>query len=165
MNVDVETEILIERPREEVAAYATDPGNAPSWYENIRAVEWETPPPLALGSRVAFVAAFLMRRLVYTYQVVGFVPGVRLVMRTAQGPFPMETSYNWETTLSGGTRMRLRNRGSPHGFSALAAPLIARAVRRANDKDLARLKEILERGPAAAAAGSAGQTSTREHPT
>jgi uncharacterized protein YndB with AHSA1/START domain len=145
VTLDVTTEMEIERPRAEVAAYASDPDNATSWYANIRAVEWETARPLAVGSRIAFVARFLGRTLSYTYEIGDFVPGERLVMSTAQGPFPMETTYGWEDTASGGTRMTLRNRGEPAGFRAIAAPLMARAMRRANKKDLLRLKQLLER--------------------
>jgi uncharacterized protein YndB with AHSA1/START domain len=145
VTLDVKTEMEIERPRAEVAAYASDPDNATSWYANIRAVEWETARPLAVGSRIAFVARFLGRTLSYTYEIGDFVPGERLVMSTAQGPFPMETTYGWEDTASGGTRMTLRNRGEPAGFRAIAAPLMARAMRRANEKDLLRLKQLLER--------------------
>ena len=144
MSVDVMTEIVIERPRAEVAAYAGDPSNAPSWYVNIKSVEWETPPPLGVGSRMAFVAQFLGRRLAYTYEVADLVDGERLVMRTAQGPFPMETTYTWETVSESATRMTLRNRGEPSGFSKLAAPLMAGAMRRANRKDLEQLKAVLE---------------------
>lgn len=144
--VDVLTEIDIARPREAVAAYAGDPTHAPEWYVNIKEVEWVTPPPVRLGARMAFVARFLGRRLAYTYEVVALVPGERLVMRTTQGSFPMETTYTWASTPDGGTRMTLRNRGDPHGFAKLAAPMVASAMRRANEKDLARLKEILERG-------------------
>jgi uncharacterized protein YndB with AHSA1/START domain len=145
MAVDVLTEIEIARPREEVAAYAVDPDNAPEWYENIERVEWETPPPLEVGSRVAFVARFLGRRLAYTYEIRALEPGDRLVMSTAEGPFPMETTYTFEATPSGATRMTLRNRGEPSGFTKVAAPALAAAMRRANRKDLARVKEILER--------------------
>ena len=144
MPVDVETGIEIARPREEVAAYACDPDNATAWYENIQAVSWETQPPLAVGSRVAFVASFLGRRLSYTYEIVELVVGERLVMRTAEGPFPMETTYEFADAPGGGTRMTLRNRGEPSGFAKVGAPVMAAAMRRANRKDLAALRAVLE---------------------
>jgi len=147
MSVDVQTEIEINRPRSEVSAYAADPDTATTWYENIKAVEWKTPKPLTVGSRIAFVAQFLGRRLAYTYELEELVPGERLVMRTADGPFPMETTYSWEDTAEGWTKMTLRNRGEPSGFATVAAPLMARAMRRANRQDLRRLKQILESRP------------------
>jgi uncharacterized membrane protein len=147
MTVDVSTETVIHRPLDEVATYAADPTNAPKWYVNIQSVEWKTTPGLSVGSRVAFVAHFLGRRMAYTYEIVEFIPGRRLVMRTAEGPFPMETAYTWESAGSGVTRMTLRNHGVPAGFSRLLAPFIATAMRRANRKDLAALKRLLE-GPA-----------------
>ena len=144
MTIDVSTNIVINRPPETVSAYAANPDHAPAWYVNIKAVEWQTAPPISLGSRVAFVAHFLGRRMAYIYEVVELAPGKRLVMRTAEGPFPMETSYNWERTPEGGTRMTLRNRGTPSGFSRWLAPFLAIAMRRANRKDLAALKKRLE---------------------
>lgn len=145
MPVDVLTETVINRAPAEVAAYAGDPSNAPRWYVNIKSVEWKTPPPMRIGSKLAFVAQFLGRRLAYTYEVVDLVPGRRLVMRTAQGAFPMETTYAWEPVGEAQTRMTLRNRGEPTGFSKIAAPFMAAAMRRANRNDLARLKSLLER--------------------
>jgi hypothetical protein len=147
MPVDIQTEIEIDRPRDEVAAYAADPDNATAWYENIKAVEWKSEPPLAVGSRIGFVAEFLRRRLAYTYEIEEFVPGKRLVMSTADGPFPMETTYTWEESRTSATKMTLRNRGEPSGFSKLAAPVMATAMRRANRNDLRRLKRILEALP------------------
>jgi uncharacterized protein YndB with AHSA1/START domain len=145
--VDVRCERTIPRPRAEVAAYAAEPDNTTSWYSNIKSVEWETPRPLAVGSRVAFIARFLGRRLSYTYEIRELVPGERLVMSTAQGPFPMETTYTWEDAGDGATRMTLRNRGRPAGFKRIAAPVMAVAMRRAMTKDLERLSAILERRP------------------
>jgi uncharacterized membrane protein len=142
--VDVVTETTIARPRSEVAAYACDPDNATEWYENIKTVEWLSPRPLAIGTRLAFVASFLGRRLEYTYEVREHVPGERFVMSTAEGPFPMETTYEFTDAGDGATRMTLRNRGEPAGFAKVAAPVMARAIRRANRQDLKRLKEILE---------------------
>lgn len=144
MAVDVLTEITISRPAGAVAAYAADPANAPAWYASISSITWETSPPLKTGSRVAFTARFLGRQLAYTYEITDFIPAERLVMRTAQGPFPMETTYTWQATGNGSTRMTLRNRGEPAGFSKLAAPFMAPAIRRANRKDLRNLKTILE---------------------
>jgi len=146
MPVDVITETVIDRPPAQVAAYAGDPSNAPRWYVNIKSVEWKTPPPMRVGSELAFVAQFLGRRLAYTYEVVDLIPGRRLVMKTAQGAFPMETTYTWDPVGEGQTRMTLRNRGEPAGFSKIAAPFMAAAMRRANRKDLALLKTLLERG-------------------
>jgi len=145
MPVDVLTETVIARPRGDVAAFAADPDNATAWYQNITAVEWRTPPPLAVGSRIAFVAQFLGRPIEYTYEVREHVPGERFVMSTAEGPFPMETTYEWADAGEGATRMTLRNRGEPSGFSKVGAPLVSGAMRRANAKDLRRLKEVLER--------------------
>lgn len=145
MPVDVLTVTEIGRPRLEVAAFASDPDNATAWYQNIDSVEWRTPPPARAGSQVTFVARFLGRRLAYTYELHELVPGSRLVMSTSEGPFPMETTYTWEDAPSGGTRMSLRNRGEPAGFSKVVTPVLEQAMRHANTKDLARLKQILER--------------------
>jgi len=147
VSVDVLTQVVIERPRDEVAAYAADPDNATRCYQNITSVEWQTAPPLSIGSRVAFVAEFLGRRVAYVYDISELDPGRRLVMRTAEGPFPMQTTYTWEDVDDGVTLMSLENAGDPSGFSRLATPFIARSMRRSNRKDLALLKRILESPP------------------
>ena len=142
MAVDVTTEIEIDRPRAEVAAFASDPDRTKQWYQNITSVSWQTPRPAVEGSRVTFEARFLGRRLRYTYEIRELVPEERLVMSTSEGAFPMETTYTWADTPVGGTLMTLRNRGEPSGFASIAAPAMAAAMRRANSKDLRTLKAI-----------------------
>jgi len=145
--VDVTTAIDIARPRHVVADYAADPDHAPEWYTNIERISWETEKPLTVGTRLAFVARFLGRTLSYTYEVTDFHPNERLVMATTEGPFPMETTYAWSDLPDQRTHMTLRNRGTPSGFAGFAAPVMAAAMQRANRKDLAALKSLLERQP------------------
>ena len=141
--VDVTTSIVIERPIAKVAHFSADPDNAPRWYENIESVEWETPRPLVVGSRIAFAARFLGKRMEYTYEVLDLVPLERLVMRMADGSFSMETTYTWEKLGKNLTRMSLRNAGTPAGFSKVPGSMMSRAIRKANENDLETLKELL----------------------
>jgi len=144
--VNVLTEITIQAPLQKVSEYAANPDNAPEWYINIDSSVWQTPKPLVIGSKIAFKAQFLGRELAYVYEIVEFVPGQKLVMRTADGPFPMETTYTWEAIDDKVTRMTLRNKGNPNGFSKLVTPFMSMMMNRANNKDLRKIKRILEEG-------------------
>jgi len=159
--VDVRTEIIISRPCREVADYAANPDNAPTWYSRIASAEWRSPRPLALGARIAFIATFLGRTLDYTYEIEEYVPGERLVMRTLEGPFPMRTEYTWAALDASRTLMTLRNSGAPSGFSRLVAPFMAAAMRSNITGDLRRLAGILE----ATDPGAPGVTDTNENRT
>lgn len=144
MTVDVTATVVIERPIGDVSEFAGDPSNAPEWYRRIASADWETEPPISLGSRIAFRARFLWRELAYTYEVTEYTPGEQVAMRTSQGPFPMATTYTWRPVSDRVTHMTLRNHGNPAGFSRLIAPLMSIAMRRAMRQDLADLKRLLE---------------------
>ena len=93
MLVDVATETVIAASLDRVSHFSAEPANAPQWYANIKSVEWKTAPNVRVGAKAAFVAHFLGRTMKYTYEIVEYVPGTRLTMRTAEGPFPMQTTY------------------------------------------------------------------------
>ena len=144
--VDVKTEIIIACPVETVAAYAGNPENAPHWYVNIKKAD-RLPNggnAISVGSKIAFGAHFLGKKLSYVYEIVELIPLKKLVMRTADGPFPMETTYEWESLDDNSTLMKLRNTGIPSGFSKWFAPFMVSAMKKANKKDLKLLKQILE---------------------
>jgi uncharacterized membrane protein len=142
--VDIKTEMIIHGPIEKVSSYAADPDHAPEWYVNIDSAEWLTEKPLDLDSQIAFKAKFLGRELSYVYRIEEYIPGEKLVMRTANGPFPMKTTYTWEKLEQNRTKMTLRNQGEPSGFSKIFTPFMSTLMKKANQKDLKKIKELLE---------------------
>jgi hypothetical protein len=144
--VDVYTQIRIHAPIGVVSAFAGNPANAPEWYANIISAEWKTPPELKPGSRIAFTARFLGQELRYTYKITSYSAREILVMQTEEGPFPMETTYTWQELEDGYTLMGLRNRGQPRGFSRFISLFMSFAMKRANRKDLLRIKFLIEEG-------------------
>ena len=142
--VSVTSTIGIEKPLKVVVDYARNPENAPEWYVNIESAEYKTAKPLRVGSQIAFVASFGGRKLYYVYQIES-LSDLELIMRTTDGPFEMKTTYRWESTSSNSTKMSINNEGNPTGFSKLFSPFMSFMMRRATNKDLKKLKSILER--------------------
>lgn len=136
---DVTAEIRVDRPREEVAGYAMDWRNDREWIGALTDVELVSEEPL----QVRRVAGFLGKRIEYVNEVVEREPGRKLAMRSVKAPFPMTVVYEFEDA-DGGTLMRIRAGGDASGFYRVAGPLLARAVRRGIEGDLARLKRKLE---------------------
>jgi hypothetical protein len=143
MAIDVTSEVLIDRPTAEVAAYAMDPAEETRWIGGIVESRLLTSPPLGPGTRVERVAYFLGRRIEYVLEVVDHDPHRLLAMRSLRSPFPMEVTYQFDGTTAS-TRARIHVRGGPGGLAALASPLLARAVKHNITSDLQRLKHRLE---------------------
>jgi uncharacterized membrane protein len=146
MRIDLTARVEVRRPRAEVAAFMTEPANDPAWIGGVREVRLETPPPLRAGSRVARVAAFLGRRVEYVNEVTELDPGRVLDMRSVKAPFPMRVTYSFEDADAGGAATIVRNRvrGEPGGLFAVFGPLLAPLVRRSVQRDLERLRDLLE---------------------
>ncbi|HEV3376893.1 MAG TPA: SRPBCC family protein [Thermoleophilaceae bacterium] len=142
MSIDVLAEVQVRRPREQVAAYMTDPANDPEWIGGLREARLVGDGPVREGSRVARVASFLGRRVEYLNEITRLEPGV-LEMRSVQAPFPMHITYTFEPH-DGGTVVRNHVRGGG-GWLSLGSPAFAPLVRRSVQKDLERLRDVLER--------------------
>ncbi len=143
MRTDVQVEIVIERPRDVVTAYAMDWRNDPAWIRAIEEVKLASDGPFGIGSRVARLASFLGRRIEYVNEVVEYEQDRRLLMRSVRAPFPMTVLYEFDDAGKG-TRVRIRAQGDASGFYKLAGPVLSRAVKHSIAGDLAQLKTILE---------------------
>ena len=144
--MDVTAEVLIQRNREEVARYAINPENDPVWIGGIVEATLLGDPPLRNGSQVQRVAKFLGRRIEYVLEVTELEPEGRLRMKSVKGPFPMDVNYQFQER-DGGTLARIRVQGDAGGFYKLAAPLMARMVKRNITKNLEALKALMEAQP------------------
>lgn len=143
--VEVTEEAEIARPRAEVAAYASDWRNDPTWIRaltDVRRVDGDG--PFGVGAQVERVASFLGRRMEYVNEIVEWDGDRRLAMKSVKAPFPMTVVYEWEDAGDGRTLMRIHTRGDGSGFYRVAGPLLSRAVRKGVAGDLAQLKSIME---------------------
>ena len=144
MAIDITAEVVINRSRDDVASYATNPDNDPIWIGGIVETKTLTDPPFGKGTRVQRVAKFMGRRMDYTPEVTEYEPNRLVTMRTDK-PFDMMIRYQFEET-EGGTLARIQIQGEGGGFYKLAGPLLARGVKKNVQGDLERLKILLESG-------------------
>jgi hypothetical protein len=144
--VDVAVAAVIERPIEDVSAFAGDPSKVLAWRRRVSSAEWQTDPPVMLGSRITFRTRFLGREAVRTYEIVDHTPGSQIAIRTVagSGPFTMQTTATWRALSERATHMVLRTRSEPGGIWLLAAPVLSSTTRRTMARDLAHLKRLLE---------------------
>jgi uncharacterized membrane protein len=145
LSTDVTVEQRIDRPREEVAAYACDWRNDPTWIRALDDVRLVSDGPFGVGSRVARVASFLGRKIEYVNEIVEWDHGKRLVMKSVKAPFPMTVIYEFEDAGDGNAVMRIYTGGDASGFYRVAGPMLNAAVKRGVKGDLAQLKQLLER--------------------
>jgi Polyketide cyclase / dehydrase and lipid transport len=137
MSIDITARVHVDREPAAVAAYMTDPANDPEWIGGLREVERLGDGPLTVGSRVRRVASFLGRRVEYVNEILA-LDEAQLDMESVKAPFPMRITYRFEPALEGGTDVSNRVRG---GGLRIVAPLVRRNVQR----DLERLRAVLER--------------------
>jgi ligand-binding SRPBCC domain-containing protein len=150
----VEEEIIIRRPPEDVFAFTTAPENDRLWSSTAVERRVESEGPVQVGTRIKAVDKFLGRRIESTFEVTEHEPNRRSAIKFVSGPFPAEGTYTFEPAPEG-TRFRWSLQAPP-GLGGLflgrvTDPLVTRMFRRRLQRDLRRLKDVLEGGRSASA--------------
>jgi uncharacterized membrane protein len=143
MSVDVTVETVINKPREQVAAFVMDPGNDKKWVSGLQDVRLLTPPPVGVGARVERITAVMGRRVEYVFEITQFQPGRLLETKSVKGPVPIRATFQFEDRDSG-TLVRIKAHGEAVGMYRFAGPMLANTVKRNMTQDLERLKQVLE---------------------
>jgi len=146
MSLDVTATVDIDASPEAVAAVEFDPARDPEWIGGVNRVEWISQPPLALGSQVRRLGAFMGRPIEWIMRTDAFEPARHVAMHALKSPFPMDVDYHLEPAAGGrATRASIRIRGEGRGMYGMPGWLMAPMVKRSVQGDLKRLKRIVER--------------------
>ena len=147
MAIREEHNVVIERPIEEVFAFVTDPNNDSLWQSRTLETEQTSEGAVDVGTTWRNISKFLGRRIDTTMEVTENEPPRRQCVRVTSGPIPGEGCYLFEPAEDGGsTRFTQNLEAEVGGFFRLAEPLVARAIRRQFEADMATLKDVLEAG-------------------
>ena len=146
MAIRQEHTVVIERPIEEVFAFATDPNNDSLWLSTTLETEQTSEGAMDVGTTLRNTTKFLGRRIETIMEVTEYEPPRRHCVRLTSGPIPGEGCYLFEDADGGSTRFTQTFEAEVGGFFRLAEPLVGRALRRQTETDMATLKDMLEAG-------------------
>ena len=139
----LETSITINRPIEEVFAFVADLANNAKWQTGVIAAEVTSPGPVGVGTKYKYDAEIMGRKLETTGELTAYDPPRITAWKATSGPFPMSGSTTFES-VPGGTRVVDGMEAEPGGFFKLAEPLLVMQMRGQMEKDMKKLKELLE---------------------
>ena len=141
----IEASLEIDRPVEEVFAYVTDPGRMPEWVAGVKKASLDGPP--RLGAKVVQTHAFLGRDTSVTAEITAFERN-RLVAFATRSPIAVSQTLRLHPLRKGGTQLNARMEADFAVFRGAAEKIVAARAKREYERDLARLKDLLERNAA-----------------
>jgi hypothetical protein len=136
-------ERVVPRPADDVARFFFDMANNTKWQRGMRRCEWETPPPVGVGSIYMQEASFLGRTITSRFVVIAHEPGRSITIDTIEGTFPIRVTRKVEPIDADSCRVTADISGGPRGLLGLLAPLTHRLAQRSVDADYDRLVELL----------------------
>jgi uncharacterized protein YndB with AHSA1/START domain len=138
--------ITIDRPIADVFRVLTTPEDTPKWSSSAVEEALTSPGPVGIGStRRAVVRSFGGRTTTNETVVTEFEPNRKVAMRTTSAPVPFEAAWSF-TGMPGGTRVDWTWSFEFTGALRLLAPAFGSYFRRSLQKDLDRLKRMMEAG-------------------
>ena len=141
--MQLSAERRIQRPASEVAEFFFNSSNNPRWQKGMRRCEWETPPPIAVGSTYLQEASFVGRTISSRFEVTEYTPGQSITIDTIESTFPITVTRLVEPIDSRSCRVMAEISGGPGGIMKLLAPVTQRLAQRSVDADYDRLVALL----------------------
>ena len=141
----VEDSIHIDRPRQVIFDYVTDPANSHKWQGATVSAEWISEGPAGAGSRQRILTRFMGRDIESTSEFAAWEPPDCCVFRVVNGPIPVEGTWRFESN-GNGTLCTMSGKIDAGGFFKLAEGLIRKQVDKQHKADLETLKQLLEAG-------------------
>jgi uncharacterized protein YndB with AHSA1/START domain len=140
-----EASVVINRPLEEVFAFASNPENDTQWESGILELERTSEGPIGAGTTFRGAIEFMGRRIDFNLDVTRYEPNQLAEFKIDAGPLQLDERLTCEP-VEGGTRVTVVYEGEPGGFFKVAEPIVVRMFQRQTQGNLAKLKDILEAG-------------------
>jgi len=141
----VATTTVIKASPEHVWEFITVVENGPRWQEGAVWTRVSTPGPMRLGSAAEHEGKWLGMRIRTTGEVTVFEPPFRFgyTIRSRLTPKPSVMRYEIEP-IAGGSKLTLSNEADLGAWLRPLAPLLQRNVQGMFERDISRLKAVIE---------------------
>jgi uncharacterized membrane protein len=138
--------VEIERPREEVFTFATDPEQVPVWQSNITRYEQVSEGSRDKGATDRGAVRVAGRTIEFTAELVDWQPSETSVLRSLESPMSWEQEMRFEALDDARTRMTIHQEVGELGgfFGKLGDALVTRMYTRDVRSNLDNLKALLE---------------------
>jgi uncharacterized protein YndB with AHSA1/START domain len=141
----VEAATVIRATPEQVFQFIAIPENGPRWQEGAVSTRVTTPGPVGLGSRMEHEGRWLRMRIPTTAVVTVYEPPVRygydITTKLVAKPSLMRYAVE---PVEEGTKLTLSNEAPGSGWIKPFEPLLQRNVQGMFERDVLRLKALIE---------------------
>lgn len=139
----IKASVIVNRPVDEVFAYVTDVKTWPRWESGLLQAEQTSEGPINVGTTFRGTSQALGQRMEWTSEVTDYTPSKSWGQKIVSKGWSTEESLTFEP-FEGSTKFTLTSELEMGGFFKLVAPFVARKMQKQIERNLAKLKDILE---------------------